>query len=314
MIPTRIARAGLHLRGMHKLQAHGGKGRRAPGRAQKARIEGLAETALYRPIIVDVRVIAKSFLVAWLVLALAWLPAARAENPAPDSDQSGRLTDFLHSHHLPLVGAQVLNSRGGGQSVLLYGYTATELGKSNAEKRTRLFLKDSEIPITNRIRVEPQLASMHSPSAAPPPASGPPPESAAIPPASGEMGGVDSYQNQQANDAQQQYGNQQAQQYQNQQAQQYMNQQNSTASWATTLIPLIGMGLAIGLGGSGSGFGMGVQPGFGSSNPYGGGFGNPYGGGYGNPYGGGYGGAGNPYGNPYAPSPYGPPAGGSPYP
>ncbi len=63
------------------------------------------------------------------------------------------------------------------------------------------------------------------------------------------MGGVDSYQNQQSNDAQQQYANQQAQQYQNQQAQQYMNQQNSTASWATTLIPLIGMGLAIGLGG-----------------------------------------------------------------
>ena len=253
-----------------------------------------------------VRVIAKSFLVAWLVVALAWLPAARAENPAPDSDQSARLSDFLHSHHLPLVGAQVLNSSG-GQSVLLYGYTATELGKSNAEKRTRLFLKDSEVPITNRIRVRPELASMHSPSAAPPPASaappGPaPPASAGIPPESGEMGGVDSYQNQQSNDAQQQYANQQAQQYQNQQAQQYMNQQNS---WASTLIPLIGMGLAIGLGGGGSGFGMGVQPGFGSSNPYGG---------YGNPYGGGYGGPGNPYGNPYAPSPYGAPGGGSPYP
>ncbi len=248
--------------------------------------------------------IAKSFLVAWLVVAVAWLPAARAGNPAPDSDQSSRLSDFLHSHHLPLVGAQVLNSSS-GQTVLLYGYTATEFGKSDAEKKTRLFLKDSEIPITNRIRVEPQLASMHSPSAPPPPASGSPPESAPIPPASGEMGGVDSYQNQQANDAQQQYTNQQAQQYQNQQAQQYMNQQNSTAGLASTLLPLIGMGLAIGLGGSGSGFGMGVSPGFGSSNPYGGGYGNPYGG---------YGGAGNPYGNPYAPSPYGAPGGGSPYP
>jgi hypothetical protein len=253
---------------------------------------------------VSVRAIAKSFLVAWLVLAVAWLPAAHAQNPAPNSDQSARLTDFLHSHHLPLVGAQVLNSTGGGQSVLLYGYTATELGKSNAEKRTRLFLKDSEVAITNRIRVRPELASMHSPSAAPP-ASTAPPASAGIPPESGEMGGVDSYQNQQSNDAQQQYANQQAQQYQNQPAQQYMNQQNSTASWATTLIPLIGMGLAIGLGGSGSGFGMGVSPGFGSSNPYGG---------YGNPYGGGYGGPGNPYGNPYAPSPYGPPVGGGPYP
>lgn len=252
-----------------------------------------------------VRVIAKSFLVAWLVVALAWLPAARAENPAPDSDQSARLTDFLHSHRLPLVGAQVMNSPGGArQSVLLYGYTATELGKSNAEQRTRLFLKDSEVPITNRIRVRPELASMHSPSAALPPASGARPESAGIPPESGAMGGVDSYQNQQANEAQQQYLNQQGQQY--------MNQQNSTASWANTLIPLIGLGLAIGLGGSGSGLGLGVSPGVGS-------YGNPYGS-YGNPYGG-YGGAGNPYGysnpyapSPYAPSPYGVPGTGNPYP
>jgi hypothetical protein len=250
-----------------------------------------------------VRLIAKSFLVAWMVVAVAWLPVARGENQTPDTDQSTRLTDFLHSHRLPLVGAQVLKSPTGGQSVLLYGYTATELGKSNAEKRTHLFLRDSEIPITNRIRVRPELASMRapsmmSPSSSPPPevgAQSPPPGAGAEPPPPDQLGDTQNYQN---------YQNQQAetgqQQYANQQAQQYMNQQNSTSSMANMLIPLIGMGLAIGMGGGGSGFGMGMSPGFGSPNPYGG---------YGSPYGGGYG-----YPNPYGPSPYGVPGTGNPYP
>jgi hypothetical protein len=243
-----------------------------------------------------VRLIAKIFLVVWMVIAVAWLPAARAENPTPDTDQSTRLTDFLHSHRLPLVGAQVLRSPNGGQSVMLYGYTATELGKSNAEKRTHLFLKDSEIPITNRIRVRPELASMRAPSMMSPSSSSPPPEAGVEPPPPDQLGDMQNYQN---------YQNQQEgaaqQQYQNQQTQQYMYQQNSASSLANTLIPLIGLGLAIGLGGGGSGFGMGVSPGFGSPNPYGG-YGSPYGGG-------GYGGP-----NPYGPSPYGAPGTGNPYP
>ena len=105
------------------------------------------------------RLTAKFSLVAWLVVAIAWLPAARAETPVPDSDQSTRLTDYLHSHRLPLVGAQVLDSAS-GRSVMLYGYTATDFGKSDAETKTRRYLNDNNVVINNHIRVMPELASM----------------------------------------------------------------------------------------------------------------------------------------------------------
>ncbi len=215
-------------------------------------------------------------LAAWLITALVYLPVVQAETPIPDTDQSTRLTDYLHAHRLPLVGAQVLNSQS-GRSVMLYGYTATDFGKSDAEAKTRRFLKAGDITISNHIRVRPELLSMKSPSGSST-ATGteaPPPD-------------ISAYENQQQ-EAQQQYLNQQAQAY--------VNQGNSAAGLAGALIPLLGLGLAIGLGGSGSGFGMGVSPGFGG-----------FGGSYGSPYGG-YGG--NPYGYPYGSSPYGPT---SPYP
>ncbi|HEY2105158.1 MAG TPA: hypothetical protein VGH29_05210 [Candidatus Binataceae bacterium] len=246
------------------------------------------------------RLLPKALLVAWLIVALAYLPAARAQTSVPDTEQSARLADYLHAHRLPLVGAQVLNS-GSGRSVLLYGYTASDFGKGDAEAKTRRFLGDSALVINNHIRVRPELASMrtprsYSPSASsassPPPsadtgAPAPPPDAEAPPP------DVAAYQNQQQQNAQQQYVNQQAQQY--------MNQGNTASSLTSALIPLLGMGLAIGLGGGGSGFGMGVSPGFGSFG------GSPFGGSqYGNPYGGG------PYGYPSGPSPYGGPS--NPYP
>ncbi len=245
-------------------------------------------------IIEVVRLLAKGLLFAWLIVALAYLPAARAETPVPDTEQSARLTDYLHAHRLPLVGAQVLSS-GTGRSVLLYGYTATDFGKGDAEVKARQFLKDSDFVISNHIRVRPELSSMRSPSrsassssAFPPGADtgvqAPSPEAA--PP------DVEAYKNRQQ-DTQQQYINQQTQQY--------MNQGNSASSLTSALIPLLGMGLAIGLGGGSSGFGMGVSPGFGSFG------GSPFGGSqYGSPYGGG------PYGYPSGPSPYGGPS--NPYP
>lgn len=242
------------------------------------------------------RLLAKSFLLAWLVVAISYLPVVQAQSALPDTDESTRLTDYLHSHRLPLVGAQVLDSRSGGRTVVLYGYTATDFGRNDAETKTRRFLKDADIIINNHIRVEPDLASMKSSAPSAPPAA------AAEAPPPDEMGDIQNYQNQQQNDAQQQY--------MNQQTQQYMNQGNSPAGLAGALIPLLGMGLAIGLGGGGTGFGMGVSPGFGGSpfgssnpfgspSPYGGGYGSPYGGsGYGAPYGGApYGG--NPYGGTY---------------
>jgi hypothetical protein len=261
----------------------------------------------YGHIIEVVRLLAKGFLIAWLIVALAHLSAARAQTPVPDTDQSTRLTDYLHAHRLPLVGAQVLNS-GSGRSVLLYGYTATDFGKGDAEAKARRFLKDSDVVISNHIRVRPELASMRSPRSSSPSASSP---SASAPyadtgaqassPEQAPPPDVEAYKNQQQQDSQQQYINQQTQQY--------MNQGNSASSMTSALIPLLGLGLAIGLGGGSSGFGMGVSPGFGSfgGNPFGGSqYGSPYGGQYGNPYGG------APYGYPSGPSPYGGPS--NPYP
>lgn len=229
------------------------------------------------------RLLAKGFLIAWLIVALAYLPAAQAQAPVTDTDQSSRLTDYLHAHRLPLVGAQVLSSSS-GRSVMLYGYTATEFGKNDAEAKARRFLQDSSIVVSNHIRVRPEIASMKSPSRSasslPPPYAG-----AETPPATGAPpGDVNAYQNQ-LQDSQQQ-------QYVNQQAQQYMNQGNSASGLTSALIPLLGMGLAIGLGGGGTGIGVGGS-GFGGS-PFGGSSfgGSPFGGSqYGSPYGGG-----SPYG------------------
>ncbi len=172
---------------------------------------------------------------AWLTLALAPLPAALAATPTVDTEQSRRLTDFLKRNRLPLVSAQVLKSPEGGRSVMLSGYTATELGKSNAEKRTRLFLNDPRIVITNRIRIRPELLSMRSPST-PLPAAGA---------GDDQLQDTQAYLNQRSEGARQLY---------NQQVQMYLSQQNSPSNLVNALIPLIALGLAIGLGGSGAAF------------------------------------------------------------
>jgi hypothetical protein len=197
--------------------------------------------------------------VAWLALAVAPLPAACADTTTVDTEQSTRLTDFLKRNRLPLVSAQVLRSPQGGRSVMLSGYTATEVGKSNAEKRTRLFLNDRHVAIANRIRVRPELASTRSPSTPLPPS-----RAGAEQPLPDQLGDVQAYQNQQSEAARQLY---------NQQVQQYLNQQNSPSNLVNALIPLIALGLAIGLGGSGSAFRMMPPPAYG---PYG--YPRPYGG------------------------------------
>jgi hypothetical protein len=250
-----------------------------------------------------VRLLAKACLLAWLIVAVAWIPAARAQSPQSDADQSTRLTDYLHAHRLPLVGAQVYNSTG-GRSVMLYGYTATDFGKTDAETKTRRFLQDSAVAISNHIHVRPELSSMRSyaPSGSPSYSGSGQYSGSGSNSGSGEASSpdVDAYKNQ--NTAQQQYINQQAQQY--------MNQGTSPlAGNLGSLLPLLG-GLAIGIGG-GSGFGMGMSPGFGGFG--GGGYsGSPFGFGGGTPYGS-YGGGPSPYGGyPSGPNPYTNPA--NPYP
>ncbi len=230
-----------------------------------------------------VRLLAKFFLIAWLAVAMTYMPVMAAEAPVPDTAESARLTDYLHAHRLPLVGAQVLDSDN-GRSVLLYGYTATDFGKRDAANKARRFLRDSSVAVDNHILVRPELLSMKSsaPAFASPENSG------------GESPDVRAYKDQQQQEAQQQYLNQQQQAYVNQGS--AASNMATMSNLASLLIPLLGMGLGVGIGGGSSGFGLGAY-----GSPFGGYSAAPYGSPYGGyPYGA------TPYGpGPYPPSPYG---------
>ena len=200
-----------------------------------------------------------------------------------DTARSGRLTSYLQSHRLPLVGAQVLNNSSGNQQVILYGFVATDFGRQDAVDKARRYLHNPDAPVINRISVRPELASGASGSGAPPPSG----TSGSSGSSGNELGSVQSYQDQQ----------QQAQQQQ-----QYMQSSQPSPSALSAIVPLIGMMGLLSMGGSSFGMGSsgsyGYPPSYGS--PYGG---MPYGSPY-SPYGGTpYGSYGSPYGAaPYAPS------------
>lgn len=97
-------------------------------------------------------------LLALMLVVVVSLSLARTSVADQGQDSTSlALTDYLHHHLLPAVGAQVTPTDEGSHTVMLYGFVATERGKSDAEKRTREYLKDSSVLITNRIRIEPEL-------------------------------------------------------------------------------------------------------------------------------------------------------------
>src|SRR5690242_13573032 len=49
-----------------------------------------------------------------------------------DSGQSQGLSDYLKHHQLPLVGAQVVSNPSAGRQVILFGFVASEYGKTDA--------------------------------------------------------------------------------------------------------------------------------------------------------------------------------------
>lgn len=197
-------------------------------------------------------------------------PETHFTSNAPiDDAQSTALTNYLHSHQLPLVGARVLASNGGPRQAILYGYVATPFGRADAIDKTRQWLNDSGAQVDNRITIEPDLA---------------PPGNATAQNNSNSLDNSDI----------QRYENQQNQQL-TQQQQQYMNQGSpfggSGASPLTMFLPLLGFGF----GGSGIGIGGGMG-GMGMGSPFGSPYGSPYSSPYGSP---GYPSSG--YGNPYGP-------------
>jgi hypothetical protein len=76
-----------------------------------------------------------------------------------DASQSQALSDYLKRHQLPLVGGQVVNSASGGRQVILFGFVASDFGKTDAEQKARNYLKDSKLVVDNRIKISPELGS-----------------------------------------------------------------------------------------------------------------------------------------------------------
>jgi hypothetical protein len=173
-----------------------------------------------------------------------------------DSPQSQGLSDYLKHHSLPLVGAQVVTSPSGGKQVILFGFVASDFGKTDAEQKARHYLKDSSLVVDNRIKISPELAGGSGGSSGST-VNGVP--SNAMPTDGSDpyatSGSVQDYQNNMPPDAQ-------AYAAQGQQMQQ-MQQYNSGASpsMLSMILPLL-------MGGGGSGLSIG-----GGSGGFGGGFG-----------------------------------------
>lgn len=205
-----------------------------------------------------------------------------------DSPQSQGLSDYLKHHSLPLVGAQVVTSPSGGRQVILFGFVASDFGKTDAEQKARHYLNDPTLVVDNRIKISPELAGGKGGAGST--VNGVPSANDATDPYA-SSGSIQDYQNNMPPDAY-------AYQQQGQQLQQYQQYNSPPPSMLTTLLPLLlGGGMSIGSGGYGGGFGGG----------YGGGYG-----GFGSGYAPGYGGYGYPSYPPPMPNP-GFSAGGFPY-
>jgi hypothetical protein len=167
-----------------------------------------------------------------------------------DSAQSQGLSDYLKHHSLPLVGGQVVTSPSGGQQVILFGFVASDFGKTDAEQKARHYMKDSSLVVDNRIKISPELAGAGSRGSSGSTANGLPPDN--MMPSDGSdpyasSGSIQDYQNNLPPDA-----------YAYQQQQQYQQYNSPPPSMLTTLLPmLLSGGMTIGGGSGGFGGGMG---------------------------------------------------------
>lgn len=165
-----------------------------------------------------------------------------------DKDASLALTAHLKRNRLPLVGAQVLRNPSTGQrAVVLYGFVATDHGKSDAQRQAEDYVNDPAVDVQNRVIVNPQLLASGGASGANAA------NNAAAAATANAMPGVQSYVDQQNQAAQ-------IQQYQQQQ-----QQSAGTTANMSSLVPLIALlgmlsaGMAAG-GASGYSAGPGYSP------------------------------------------------------
>ena len=85
-----------------------------------------------------------------------------AQEYTVDKAASEALTNYLRQNRLPLVGAQIGTAQSGARRLVLYGYVATDLGKSNAESKALANLGSPKPEVVNRIVIKPEIAQMKS--------------------------------------------------------------------------------------------------------------------------------------------------------
>lgn len=126
----------------------------AMGRASKwwNRFTGLSQMAM-----------AVSVAAITMATAFVSMPAiALAQEYTVDTAASEALTNYLRQNRLPLVGAQIGTAPSGARRLVLYGYVATDLGKSNAESKALANLGSPKPEVVNRIVIKPEIAQMKS--------------------------------------------------------------------------------------------------------------------------------------------------------
>jgi hypothetical protein len=115
-----------------------------------------------------VRMVAASIILASAIAfaTAAATPAAEvAQNFTVDSAASEALTNYLRHNRLPLVGAQIGTASAGARRLVLYGYVATQIGKSDAESKAVAYLGSPRPEVVNRIVIQPEIAKMKNGSA-----------------------------------------------------------------------------------------------------------------------------------------------------
>ncbi len=104
---------------------------------------------------------AAAIVASMIAFALAATPAAAiAQNFTVDSAASEALTNYLRQNRLPLVGAQIGTAPAGVRRLVLYGYVATQFGKSDAESKAIAYLGSPRPEVVNRIVIQPEIGKM----------------------------------------------------------------------------------------------------------------------------------------------------------
>ncbi len=113
--------------------------------------------------LVDIAIRITSTCTTIIAIALLGTPrAAIAQNFTVDSTASEALTNYLRQNRLPLVGAQIGTASTGARRLVLYGYVATQMGKSDAESKAVGHLGGTPPEIVNRIVIQPEIAKLKS--------------------------------------------------------------------------------------------------------------------------------------------------------